>query len=251
MLEYGITTSCPSPHSTMRNSLSLLLATSLLASSCSETPRPEAAGASGPTLDVGGAEPVSNWKSERKRLAMLGLDYDSGRAVVVPREALEVLTGLSETDLPALRTEGAAQTQANDMLAAIATYTRIVLLEPGVAANYVPLGQSLLGFKLERQADAAYRTGLEVGPTSAELNFRVADFDWRAGNFAEALAGFERAVELDPDHAASWGRIARAHFFAERDVDAWTAVHRAEKLGEPMPPQLRDRLAARTPEPAR
>jgi hypothetical protein len=62
---------------------------------------------------------------------------------------------------------------------------------------------------------------------------------------------FERTVRLYPEHGASWGRLARAYFFTERDEAAWKAVHRAEMFGEPIPIQLRERLVSRSPEPMR
>ena len=236
----------------MRISLSLLIPLALLASSCSESSESNAIQASDPVVvDTGGVEPVSNWKSERKRIAMLGLNYDSGMAVPVPSEVEEVLSGLSTDDLPRLQAEGREQMAGNRALEAIATYTRVVLLTEGVAEHYLDLGYSLLAFKLDDQGEAAYRTGLDLDPDNAELVYHVGDWDWRRGNFDEAVTRWERVLELDTEHGATWGRLARAHFYAERDMQAWDAFHRAEDLGEEMPPQMRDLLAARTPEPVR
>ena len=235
----------------MRSSLSLLFPIALLASSCSEPGESGSVQASDPAVGAGGVEPVSNWKSERKRIAMLGLNYDSGRAVPVPHEVEEVLAGLSPDDVPRLLDEGREQMAGNRALEAIATYTRVVLLTEGTAEHYLDLAYSLLAFKLEDQGEAAYRTGLDLDPENAEFVYFVGDWDWRHGNRDEAVAKWERVLELDSDHGAAWGRLARAHYFAERDLEAWEAFHRAEDLGEEMPSQMRGLLAARTPEPIR
>ena len=228
----------------------------LLVLACSKAP--EAVIESVPAAEVaseeGGAMPIFHspgWKDERKRRAMLGLSYESGRAVPVPDEVRDVLAGLGAADLPRLIAEGHAALAENRVLDAIAVFTRATLLTPEDPERYVELGRSLHVFRLEHHASAAYRTGLELAPDHSELTFLVGDAAWRDGELEEAVALFERAVRLDPEHSRAWGRLARAHFFAERDDGAWRAVHRAEELGEPIPPQLRDRLAGRTPEPVR
>ncbi len=241
---------------TMRHPKRLLVPLAVLTAACSKAPEavPEPVSAQEVAHEGGGARPVSqdpDWKDERKRRALLGLSYESGRATPVPDELREVLAGLDAADLPRLIPEGRAALAGNRALDAIALFTRAALLTPEDPERYVDLGQSLHAFKLARQASAAYRTGLELAPDHAELNFRVGDAAWRGGDFEEAVALFERAVRLDPEHSRAWGRLVRAHCFAERDDAAWRAVHRAEELGEPIPPQLRDRLAARTPQPVR
>ncbi len=62
-----------------------------------------------PQLAGGGTEPVSNWKSERKRIAMLGLNYESGKVLRVESEASQVLAELSKADLSRLSREGSRQ----------------------------------------------------------------------------------------------------------------------------------------------
>ena len=238
----------------MRTSLVLLTAVPVLALGCSESP--DVVQASAPAApeaapENGGLEPVTNWKSERKRIAMLGLAYDSGRAVPVPEEADEVLAGLDAGDVGRFVAEGRAALEVNDALAAIPAFTRAALLDPGPAERWLDLGKALRAFKLESQSRAAWETGLEANPDDVELLFHVADMDARLGDTERAIELFERAVELDPGHGGAWGRLARIHYYANDDGAAWTAFHRAEDNGEPMPPQMRDLLASRTPEPLR
>lgn len=240
----------------MRTTHVFLPLVGLLSWACA--PGEESAAASPPaqnspaaTADGEGLEPVTDWRSERKRLAMLGLAYDSGRAVPVVEEARDVLDGLTVADVPALLAEGQFAFDENRALDAIPLFTRAVLLQPEVADTYVMLGRSLQAFKLEAQAIAAWETGHDIDPNHAELTFRVADMAQRYGDEERALALYERTLELDPDHGPTWGRLARVRFFAGADDAAWQAVHRAEDAGEDIPAVLRERLAARSPEPVR
>ena len=247
----------------LRNSRFLLLA-GLAAAACSETPEgalaPQSLADSPDTRAAvvpaearasAGLEPVGDWRDERKRIAMLGLTYDSGRAVPVASEVPDVLAGLRKADVPRLIEEGRAAFAENRALDAIPAFTRVVLLEPEVADHYVELGAALYLVKLEKQTIAAFETGLEIDPSHAELNFRVADMADRANDDERAVALYERAIALDATHGRAWGRLARIHFFEQSDDAAWQAIHRAEDLGEAIPVQMKKLLSDRTPEPAR
>lgn len=242
----------------MPNSKRALFLLVLFAVACSKSSESPEEANPRPAVDVGGGgaapiAPETSWKSERKRLAMLGLDYqtsaEGGRVVPAPREAREVLAGLGPADLDRLVAEGRAARAENRALDAIALGTRAVLLAPADAERYLELGEALHGFQLEDQALAAYRTGLELSPKHVKLTLRVGDAAWRRGSFDEAASLFQRATELDPESGEAWSLLVRAHFFAERDDACWLAVHRTEILGEEVPPQLRAQLSARTPEP--
>ena len=238
----------------MRRTLALALALGLVAAACSKAPQArsttdEGIGRSEAEGESPGLEPVSDWRSERKRVAMLGLSYETGRAVPVPDEVRQVLSGLSAADVERLVAEGRTAFEENRALDAIALFTRAALLDPDAPARYLDLGAALLAFKLEQQATAAYETGRELAPDDAELVFRVGDMAWRRAETDRAVALFERAVELDPNHGPAWGRLARIRYFEQQDDLAWQAIHRARELGEPMPVQLIAELATRTPDP--
>ncbi len=242
----------------MPNSKRAIFLLVLFAVACSTSPESLEEADLRPAVGTGGGgaappTPDASWKSERKRLAMLGLEYqigeEEGRVVPAADEAREVLAGLGPADLDRLIAEGLAARAENRALDAIALTTRAVLLAPEDAERYLELGESLDGFLLEEQALAAYRTGLELSPKHVELTLRVGDAAWRRGSFDKAVSLFHRATELDPDSGEAWSQLARAHFFAGRDDACWRAMHRAEALGESVPPQLRAQLSARTPEP--
>lgn len=194
---------------------------------------------------------MSDWKSERKRLALRGLAYDSGRALVVPAEAREVVPVPDPAQVDEALSAGRALFAANDQLGAVAAYTRAVLHDPAGADGYLGLGEALLLLKLDAEAEAALRSGLARAPRSAELTYRLADVCWRRGERDEAARGFAAAVALDPQHVAAWERLLRVHFYAADDAAAWGALRRVEDLGGAVPAQLRAALSARTPEPPR
>jgi tetratricopeptide (TPR) repeat protein len=236
----------------MRTLACLPLALSLLAG-CAEHATPAAAAPPehAPVLDNGGAEPVSNWKDEEKRLAMRGLAYDSGRALIVDAEARHVVPRPDPALADGALAEGRELLERNRALEALGAFTRAVLHDPARGDGYLGLGEAFLLKKMNAQAEAALCTGLERAPASAELTFRVADVTWRRGDRDAATAGFAAAVRLDSAHVAAWQRLMRAHYYAEDDRAAWSALHRVEDLGGDVPPQLRERLASRTPEPLR
>mgnify|MGYP002641393365 FL=1 len=186
---------------------------------------------------------------------MLGLAYDTGRARVITSEAAAVLATVENPGDPRtllqLLLEGQAALDENRALDSIALFTKVVLLNPELAENYVPLGRALQAFNLESQATAAWEAGHALDAEHAQLCFHVADMAYRQGDRNRAKRLFERAVEFDPKHAASWGRLARLSYFDESDDKAWSAIQRAEDLGETIPAVMRARLAARSPDPLR
>lgn len=240
----------------LQPSLYLLVGTVVAAcGSAVDDPSPPRPVAAASAIEGGGLSPDLNWKVERKRLAMLGLSYESGRARVVPSEAASLLAKAGDPIdaklLPQLQREGQVALAENRALDGIALFTKAVLLEPGVADHYVPLGRALQAFNLESQAIAAWETGHELDPDHVQLTFHVADMAYRQGDRDRACALYQRTLDLDPEHAATWGRLARISYYDESDDEAWREIHRAEELGEAIPALMRARLAARSPEPQR
>lgn len=244
-----------------------ILCASLWVGSCSSepdamtsVPNPEGVtlqGADSSMDSPGGTEPVAQWKAERKRLAMLGLRYEGTQVQRVEEEAAAVLEGLSAADLSQLISRATEEYESNHQLDAIASWTRVVLLDPTEAEHYLHLGLALRGFKLETQAEAAFRHGLGLSPEHVELNLRVASMEWGAARldegagFGEAVERYGKVLQIDDRNAEAWSRLARAHFYAERDDEAWRAIQRTQELGGRIPAQMIALLSARTPEPTR
>ncbi len=244
-------------------SLAPLLFVGLVLTSCAQQGKEVAAGAS--RSDVGTTAPVEaslaeppsiegaiDPKQQRKLQALRGLHYDEGRAVIAPEEALLIVSGPDRAAADAAYAEGRAQLERNELLESITSHTKAVLLAPDVASMYVGLGEALVTQKgWEGKAAAAFRTGLDLDPESSELWYLYADALWRIGEVDGSVAAWERTNELQPDDPAGYQRLANVAFLHGEDARAWVMIHAAEARGGTAPPQMRQMLAARSPEPAR
>lgn len=197
-----------------------------------------------------GLRPVTRYKDERKRLALRGLDYASGR-VVPTAEAAELVSGVDARLAEQELARGRGMTARNETLDSVAAHTRAVLLAPDEARMYEGLGLALYTNRLYRQAEAAFRTGLDLEPSSASLHYWMGDVSWRLDERERAVAELEEALRLDPRHGAAYVRLASLRYYLGDDAGAWRALHAAEDLGAPLPSALRGHLAQRMPEPPR
>jgi len=199
-----------------------------------------------------GARPVSDYKDERKRAALLGLAYESGRAVLVPEEARRLVAGPDAAASAREARLAEELTRENRILEAVAARTRAVLLAPEDARRYLELGDTLLLPKgWDDKAEAAYRTSLDLDPSDPDAHARLGNVLWRAGERDAAIAALSEAVRLEPGHGAAHKLLAKIHFLLREDAGAWREIHLAERAGEAIPPQMRAQLASRSPEPER
>ena len=193
--------------------------------------------------------PPSHYRAELLRQAMRGLRYDSGRveidepvaATVAERGTLE--QAMAEYD------RGQELLRHNRRIQAIEAHTRAVLIAPEAAVLYEGLGTALLAKQQGPEAIAAYRSALDLDPDSVTVRFNLAQALQRAGQFDVAVDTLNEVLGLEPDHAGAHGRLAILLYYLQRDAEAWVHVHRAESLGATVPPQFRELLARRTPEP--
>ena len=199
-----------------------------------------------------GAEPVSEFQEAREREAVRGLEFDGGRARVVPDEARHVVAAPDRAAADAAYAEGQTHLESNEVLDAIRSRTRAVLLAPDVAQMYAGLGDALVREEgWESRAAAAYRTALDLEPDSALLWSRYADASWRTGDVTGSVSAWKRAIEIDPKGAEPFVRLGNIAFLEGKDAEAWQYVHEAEARGGTVPPQMREMLAARAKEPVR
>lgn len=99
----------------------------------------------------------------------------------------------------AYRTQGLEQFQANDLEAAIASFTCVIELDPedGVAFNnlgffYGQLGESETALENFARSE-------EIDPTNISIYINRGDLYYQMGMDAEAVADFEKAFELNPN----------------------------------------------------
>lgn len=61
---------------------------------------------------------------------------------------------------------------------------------------------------------------------------------WRKGKYEEAIAEFDKAIELDPKHAKAYYYRANVYYDDGRYSNAWNDVHKAEELGYKVAPRF-------------
>ena len=67
-----------------------------------------------------------------------------------------------------------------------------------------------------RKRPACYERGIAVAPRSARLHFSLASVHTDCGRLDEAVAGFRRALAIQPDHAEAYNGLAAALFALAR-----------------------------------
>ncbi len=200
----------------------------------------------------GAAEPLLlNYKQERKRQAMLGLSYASGRVQVVPDEAKLIVSGPDAAASKLAREQAQREIQSNLSFEAIGSATKAVLLAPDSPPAYLTLGLALLTKRLVPEATAAFETGLALDPSSVELSFALADSLARGDLRQRSIEVFETTLQLDPAHAKARERLAIQHYYLGNYSAAWQQVKATEATGHAVPPQFRALLAKASPEPVR
>jgi tetratricopeptide (TPR) repeat protein len=61
---------------------------------------------------------------------------------------------------------------------------------------------------------------------------------WKEGKCGEAIAEFDKAIELDPKYAKAYYFRANAYYDDGRYGNAWDDVHTAEELGYRVAPRF-------------
>lgn len=224
----------------------------VLASGCTgdatESPAPAPAGEI--AAPAAGASPVaSDWKAEQKRLALLGLAYQTGFVTVVPGDAALRVAGPDAEAAERALQRGAELLAKNDRLGAVSACTEAVLFAPESPSALAGLGDALLAEQMVHEAAAAYRTALRYAPESADLHLDLGDALWRVDQRPEAIAEALEATRLDPAFGRAHAKLAVWSWYAHDLPGAWREVHGAEALGESVPPQFRALLADAMPEP--
>jgi predicted O-linked N-acetylglucosamine transferase (SPINDLY family) len=97
--------------------------------------------------------------------------------------------------------------------AAIEQFKRATTLNPRSGASYLGLGESYVQLDDESEknlalAQANYEKAVEVEPQVSAFHYNLGFSYWRSAQLERAMAGFDRAVELDPNNVkARWARV--------------------------------------------
>ena len=195
--------------------------------------------------------PIESYKQKVVRDAMAGLTYDSGR-VEIDRENPRTLVGIGDADAAHTKyEEGLFELgNHNNFLGAIRAFSDAVIMMPGEADYYVGLGKALDYKGKPRQAEAAYRSALDLKPDHHEGLERLAHNLYAHGKYDDAINTWQKLVERDPNNAEAHGRLALAYYYAGRYAESWRHTHRAEELGYALPSQFRPLLTQHMSDPA-
>lgn len=141
--------------------------------------------------------------------------------------------------------------QAEDWGRAESSYRRALEIEPEHAGALSSLAKTAIHRGDRAQAETYLRRSIDSDPTRAEAHYILGQLLRGDERLGEAIASFERALELAPhrgdiiaEHAIT---LAQHGDFAE----AWRYTHRAQSLGWTAPPDFLAALRARLPEPQR
>lgn len=214
-----------------------ILVAALMGMACS--PGSKTVGRAGLAESGGATSPIENYKEQRMREAMRGLDYSSGR-VTLTAEAAEVARPGTEADGARLAAEAEAIFLTNDFPAAIAAYTKAVITYPRRAQTYLGLASALLPKGRFDEAEAAIRTALELEPRSPEARIALARLIEMRGENAPTIAAWKDVLAVDPRNAEAHARLAIATYYSGDSRGALEHVQACERLGGTLPAQFKD-----------
>ena len=137
----------------------------------------------------------------------------------------------------------------NRRTGAVQAYVGAVRTAPDSTGPYLKLAHAFITKSKLDLAVSTYRTAIDLDPTIVEAHVGLADALARQARHDEAIAAMHDALTLDPGHGPAHERLAVWYYFADDDARAWTHVKAARAAGTPVPPQLEQMLAERTPEP--
>lgn len=187
------------------------------------------------------ASPIENYKDQRMRDAMRGLDYSTGR-VTLSLDSAQVARCGTREEATRLAAEAAADYETNDLPAAIAAYTKAVIVDPTRAETYVGLSQALLPKGRGQEAEAALRTAIALDSRFVDARVALARVIDMRGESAPTISAWNEVLTLDSKHSEAHGRIAIAHYYGGNRAAALRHLRECEDLGGSVPSQFKDML---------
>ncbi|MBA3950096.1 MAG: sulfatase-like hydrolase/transferase, partial [Acidobacteria bacterium] len=159
---------------------------------------------------------------------------ESGR----PARAIELLSATAGRDPDALIALGNAYTLADRPRDAIATYERLLAVDPDNALAYENIGAAYLGAGRHAEAEGALRKALSLDPNLAGAHTALGVALAATGRSGEAIESWTRAIALDPVelnalfnitlHLVQAGRMTEAIEYGERFLAAAPAYMAAD-----------------------
>jgi tetratricopeptide (TPR) repeat protein len=205
--------------------------------------------ASDPSVEQQRADPGSNYRKAQLAHAMRGLKYENETVTIDEPVAATIAQRGTRDEALAVARAAQEALDLNDQHAAIAGFTKAIIIDPTYAPFYRDLGVAVSQRSKRDEATAAFRKALELDPQNVPARLDLAEMLDRANRHNESIAELNSVLAIDANNAEAHGRLALAYYFAEDDAAAWTHTHIAEQLGYEFPSPFRGLLSQRTPEP--
>ncbi|GAH72265.1 unnamed protein product, partial [marine sediment metagenome] len=89
---------------------------------------------------------------------------------------------------------------------AIASYEKLITLEPNNTRNYQRLGETYFKIEEKEKAVATWRKIMELNPDDAYSYTQVGRIYKKHGLYDEAISAYEKALELGNEWSRKWAR---------------------------------------------
>lgn len=169
-------------------------------------------------------------------LGILLLEKDPGSAVPPLRKAVDLLPSQSRPRLLL----GAAQERAGDFAGAAESFEGALRLDPRDAEALMRLGSLYLHLQRPADAEARFRSVLEIQPQSAAAALKLAE-SLDAQNKEEAAEAYHNYLELQPSDSAARGRLVHLLLQQQQYDAALAELDRADAGKAPSLDLLRQR----------
>jgi tetratricopeptide (TPR) repeat protein len=218
-------------YATLRLTIGLVLLGALSVTAChhsSSTVARDDTGVAGPMNDK------ERLQAEQWAKATDGLDFETadGRVDVepfFPRDEAAAARHVARAD---------ELLATNRVMDAMEQYGLAARQDPELADAYVGLGSMLQRKGKPDHAVAAYRTAIDRDDRHLEARYQLAMALWTLTRQDEAITEMNALLALDEAFAKAHERLAVWNYYVADYPAAWRHLHRAEELGQAVPPQL-------------
>lgn len=122
---------------------------------------------------------------------------------------------------------GFVHLQAGERPAAEAAFVKAAELDPVNAWPHIGLGMTYDADRRDREAEAAFRQGVALGPQEWRALGELAQFHFKRGHYADAAQYWERARGITPDNVLILRNLGAAYFLLDRPDEAASILQRA------------------------
>ena len=162
-------------------------------------------------------------------------DFSPGEKVVTSTPIATVRTEPAPADVVALFARGIAlEEDPNHQVQAIATYEKVLELDPDHAAAHINLGTLYYNRQEYALAEKHYRRAIEVDARYALAYFDLGNVLDETGRVAEAIQTYNAALQLAPTYADAHYNLALAYEKAKESRKAlkhWRAYVKLDTTG--------------------